>query len=92
MVGLIGGETTVMFLNLPSALSQANGGKLRGIAVLSRKRSPSAPDFPEHFRVGDYLTLRSRVPLAFLLLEAPHAKPSWCWRTPSKPSPPTQRW
>ena len=52
MVGLIGGETTVMFENLPSALSQANGGKLRGIAVLSRKRSPSAPDFPSTSELG----------------------------------------
>ena len=52
MVDLIAGQTTVMFENLPSALSQVRGGKLRGIAVLSRKRSPSAPDFPSTAELG----------------------------------------
>ena len=52
MVDLIAGQTTVMFENLPSALSQVRGGKLRGIAVLSRKRSPSAPDFPSTGELG----------------------------------------
>ncbi len=52
LVGLLGGEITVMFENLPSALSHARSGKLRGIAVLSRKRSPSAPEFPTTFELG----------------------------------------
>ena len=52
MVDLIAGQTTVMFENLPSALSQVRGGKLRGIAVLSRQRSPSAPDFPSTAELG----------------------------------------
>jgi len=52
MVDLIAGQTTVMFENLPSALSQVRGGKLRGIAVLSRKRSPSAPEFPSTAELG----------------------------------------
>ena len=52
LVGLLGGEITVMFENLPSALSHARGGKLHGIAVLSRKRSPSAPEFPTTFELG----------------------------------------
>lgn len=52
MVDLIAGQTTVMFENLPSALSQVKGGKLRGIAVLSRHRSPSAPDFPSTSELG----------------------------------------
>ena len=52
MVDLMAGQTTVMFENLPSALSQVRGGKLRGIAVLSRKRSPSAPDFPSTAELG----------------------------------------
>jgi tripartite-type tricarboxylate transporter receptor subunit TctC len=52
MVGLIGGETEVMFENLPSALVQVRGGKLRGIAVLSAQRSPSAPEFPTTKELG----------------------------------------
>jgi tripartite-type tricarboxylate transporter receptor subunit TctC len=52
MVDLIAGQTTVMFENLPSALSQVRGGKLRGIAVLSRRRSPSAPEFPSTAELG----------------------------------------
>lgn len=52
LVGLIGGEIEVMFENLPSALSHARGGKLRGIAVLSKKRSPSAPEFPTTVELG----------------------------------------
>ncbi len=52
LVGLLGGEIDVMFENLPSALSHARSGKLRGIAVLSRKRSPSAPEFPTTAELG----------------------------------------
>lgn len=52
LVGLIGGETAVMFENLPSALPHAKGGKLRGVAVLGKKRSPSAPDFPTTAELG----------------------------------------
>lgn len=52
LVGLLGGEIDVMFENLPSALSHARGGKLRGIAVLSPRRSPSAPEFPTTAELG----------------------------------------
>ncbi len=52
LVGLIAGETAVMFENLPSALPHARGGKLRGVAVLGSKRSPSAPDFPTTAELG----------------------------------------
>lgn len=52
LVGLIGGEISVMFENLPSALSQVRGGKLRGIAVLSPKRSPNATEFPTTAELG----------------------------------------
>ena len=52
LVGLIGGEIDVMFENLPSALSQARGGKLRGIAVLSARRSPSAAEYPTTAELG----------------------------------------
>jgi tripartite-type tricarboxylate transporter receptor subunit TctC len=52
LTGLVAGEITVMFENLPSALGQVRGGKLRGIAVLSPKRSPSAPEFPSTAELG----------------------------------------
>ena len=52
LVGLIGGEIGVMFDNLPSALSHARSGKLRGIAVLSGKRSPSAAEYPTTAELG----------------------------------------
>jgi tripartite-type tricarboxylate transporter receptor subunit TctC len=52
IVGLLGGEIGVMFENLPSALTQVRAGKLRGIAVLSLKRSPSAPEFPTTAELG----------------------------------------
>jgi tripartite-type tricarboxylate transporter receptor subunit TctC len=52
LVGLIGGEIEVMFENLPSALVQVRGGKLRGVAVLSAQRSPSAPEFPTTKELG----------------------------------------
>jgi tripartite-type tricarboxylate transporter receptor subunit TctC len=52
LVGLMGGEIQVMFENLPSALTLVRGGKLRGIAVLSTKRSPSAPEIPTTTEMG----------------------------------------
>jgi tripartite-type tricarboxylate transporter receptor subunit TctC len=52
LLGLLGGEIDVMFENLPSALPHVRSGKLRGIAVLSNKRSPSAPDFPDTAELG----------------------------------------
>jgi tripartite-type tricarboxylate transporter receptor subunit TctC len=43
---LLGGRVTMMFDNMPSSLPLVREGKLRGIAVTSLKRSPSAPDIP----------------------------------------------
>ncbi len=43
---LLGGQVSSMFDNMPSALPQVKGGKLRAIAVTSAKRSPSAPEVP----------------------------------------------
>jgi tripartite-type tricarboxylate transporter receptor subunit TctC len=43
---LLGGQVMSMFDNLPSALPQVRGGKLRAIAVTSAKRSPTVPDVP----------------------------------------------
>ncbi|MFN0305102.1 MAG: tripartite tricarboxylate transporter substrate binding protein [Burkholderiales bacterium] len=42
----IGGHVPFIFVTMPAALSQARAGKLRPLAVTTRKRSPAAPDIP----------------------------------------------
>jgi len=42
----MGGQISLVFANLPVGLPQARSGKLRGIAVTSAKRVPTAPDIP----------------------------------------------
>ncbi|SDM24268.1 Tripartite-type tricarboxylate transporter, receptor component TctC [Oryzisolibacter propanilivorax] len=46
MTDLIGGQVQFMFDNMPSAWPHVQAGKLRALAVTTRKRSPSAPDVP----------------------------------------------
>ncbi|HCL84929.1 MAG TPA: MFS transporter [Comamonadaceae bacterium] len=46
MTDLIGGQVHFMFDNMPSAWPHVQSGKLRALAVTTRKRSPSAPDVP----------------------------------------------
>jgi tripartite-type tricarboxylate transporter receptor subunit TctC len=48
----IGGHTPIAFTALPPAMSNIRDGKLRGIAVLSTKRSPSLPDVPTNIEAG----------------------------------------
>jgi tripartite-type tricarboxylate transporter receptor subunit TctC len=43
---IVGGHVPLMFSDLLPALPLINGGKLRGIAVTSAERSPSAPQLP----------------------------------------------
>jgi tripartite-type tricarboxylate transporter receptor subunit TctC len=43
---LIGGQVDVMFDNVPNVLAQVRAGKLRGIAVTSRERSPFVRELP----------------------------------------------
>ena len=43
---VLGGTISFTFADLANALAQMKGGKLRGIAVTSAKRSPLAPDVP----------------------------------------------
>jgi tripartite-type tricarboxylate transporter receptor subunit TctC len=43
---LLGGQITLIFSNIVSALPLVNGGKLRGLAVTSLKRSTVAPAIP----------------------------------------------
>jgi tripartite-type tricarboxylate transporter receptor subunit TctC len=42
----MGGSLAFTFVDLGNALAQAKGGKLRGLAVTSAKRTPLAPDVP----------------------------------------------
>ena len=42
----MGGQISLVFSNLPVALPQARGGRLRGIAVTSPQRVATAPDIP----------------------------------------------
>lgn len=46
MLALLSGQTDLMFDNLASSLAQMQGGKLRALAVTTRRRSPHAPELP----------------------------------------------
>jgi tripartite-type tricarboxylate transporter receptor subunit TctC len=43
---LIGGQTAIMFDNMPSVMPHVKAGKLRALAVTTAKRSPALPDVP----------------------------------------------
>jgi len=46
LTDLLGGNVTMMFDTIPSAISQVKGGKLRAIGVTGAKRSPTLPEIP----------------------------------------------
>jgi tripartite-type tricarboxylate transporter receptor subunit TctC len=46
MMGMVSGTVDVMFDNLPSAMPQIKGGKLKAFAVTSSQRSAALPDLP----------------------------------------------
>lgn len=46
ITNVLGGQITFTFADLANALAQQKGGKLRGLAVTSERRSPLAPDVP----------------------------------------------
>jgi tripartite-type tricarboxylate transporter receptor subunit TctC len=48
----IGGHTPISITALPPAMSTIKEGKLRGIAVLSTKRSSALPDVPTNLEAG----------------------------------------
>jgi len=51
-LGLLGGQTDLMFDNLASAAANIRAGKLRAFAVTTAKRSPSFPDVPTMAEAG----------------------------------------
>jgi tripartite-type tricarboxylate transporter receptor subunit TctC len=52
MNSTIGGHTPIAFTALPPAMTNIREGKLRGLAVLSTKRSPALPDVPTNVEAG----------------------------------------
>ncbi len=48
----LGGHTPIAFTALPPAMTNVREGKLRGIALLAAKRSPSLPDVPTSIEAG----------------------------------------
>jgi len=46
IVDLVAGNIQLSFASMPSAIGQVRGGKLRGVAVTSTKRSAAVPDLP----------------------------------------------
>jgi tripartite-type tricarboxylate transporter receptor subunit TctC len=46
LTDLLGGQTAVMFDNMPSVIGHVRAGKLRPIAVTTPNRSPAVPDVP----------------------------------------------
>ena len=48
----VGGHTPIVFSALPPTAPQVQGGKLRGLAVTSAKRSSTLPDVPTLAEVG----------------------------------------
>jgi tripartite-type tricarboxylate transporter receptor subunit TctC len=46
MIALVGGEVSLAFATMPSAIGYVRSGRLRGIAVTTDKRSPSTPELP----------------------------------------------
>ncbi|MGE4243548.1 Bug family tripartite tricarboxylate transporter substrate binding protein [Ramlibacter sp.] len=48
----LGGQVDAITDNLPTALPHIRSGKLRALAVLSEKRSPTLPDVPTYAELG----------------------------------------
>src|SRR5262249_9933461 len=48
----LGGHPPIAFTALPPAMSNIREGKLRGIAVLARTRSPALPEVPTNAEAG----------------------------------------
>jgi tripartite-type tricarboxylate transporter receptor subunit TctC len=46
MVDLVGGQVSMMFDNLPTAIPHIRTGRIHALGVTSAQRSPSLPDLP----------------------------------------------
>lgn len=52
VVATLTGEVTMLFATMPSAMGHVKNGRLKGLAVTSRKRSPAAPELPTMIEAG----------------------------------------
>ncbi len=52
VVALVGGHVAVGFATTPSVIQHVKSGKMRGLAVTSAERSPSAPELPTVSEAG----------------------------------------
>jgi tripartite-type tricarboxylate transporter receptor subunit TctC len=52
MIALVGGEVSVCFATMPSAIGYVKADRLRALAVTTEKRSPSMPDLPTIAETG----------------------------------------
>jgi tripartite-type tricarboxylate transporter receptor subunit TctC len=52
MIALVGGEVSLAFATMPSAIGYVRSGRLRGIAVTTERRSPSTPELPTIVETG----------------------------------------
>jgi tripartite-type tricarboxylate transporter receptor subunit TctC len=52
ILDLVGGRVDMLFANIPSAMPHIQSGRLKAIAVTSRKRSPQLPDVPSMEELG----------------------------------------
>lgn len=50
----VGGQVELLFVSMPAAISLVRAGKLRALAVTTRRRNPGAPDIPT---VGEALDM-----------------------------------
>ena len=46
LIGLIGGQVQFLSLDMPAALPQIGGGKVKALGIASAKRDPLVPDLP----------------------------------------------
>jgi tripartite-type tricarboxylate transporter receptor subunit TctC len=52
LASLLGGETQLAFISMPTVVTHIQAGKLRALAVTGARRSPAAPDLPTASEAG----------------------------------------
>ncbi|HEY0337947.1 MAG TPA: tripartite tricarboxylate transporter substrate binding protein [Burkholderiales bacterium] len=52
LASLLGGETQLAFISMPTVVTHIHAGKLRALAVTSERRSAAAPDLPTASEAG----------------------------------------
>ena len=75
MMGMVSGQVDVMFDNLPSAMPQIKGGKLKAFAVTSAQRSGAMPELPTVEEAGQLKGFEASS--WFGLLAPAGTRPTW---------------